>query len=165
MLPPNVFTTANFDPVHRSTRDALKEKSPSNAHTFDGYDAAAMSTDSVFFLPGNGTCFQLPPERSHAVSPAGAAVPSNAKPVVLPVATTAVNCCVIWSTGLTFGALKMMFQCFTAVGAPVAAVAVVAPVAAVAALLTEAIPWRGDSVMGNRPDSVACQTRRDLLRL
>ncbi len=40
MLPPNVFTTANFDPVHRSTRDPLKRLLP-NAHTFAGDDAAA----------------------------------------------------------------------------------------------------------------------------
>ncbi len=36
MMPPNVFTTANFDPVHRSTRETPKVSLSLNAHTFDG---------------------------------------------------------------------------------------------------------------------------------
>ena len=40
MFPPNVFTTANLDPVQRSTRDPVKPSVP-NAHTFAGEEAAA----------------------------------------------------------------------------------------------------------------------------
>src|SRR5580693_9286889 len=90
MFPPNVFTAAHFEPVHRSTREEEKETSLANAHTSDGEVAAAKATYSVL-LPGNAACFQVLPVRCHAVSPPGDAKPLNAHAVVFPVATTAVK--------------------------------------------------------------------------
>src|SRR5690349_3025151 len=90
MTPEKLFTGAQRDPFQRSTRDGPL-KFWVKAHTSFGESAPAATTSSFFTL-GKATLVQVVPVSRHAVALApDSPLPSNAQPVVLPVATSAVN--------------------------------------------------------------------------
>src|SRR5450432_843632 len=88
LIPPeNNFSADHLCPFQCTTRDPVWKMLVSNAHTSDGDTAAAAVTSSSGF-PGNATRVQVAPFHCHAVGPLLAPTPSNAHPVVPPVATT-----------------------------------------------------------------------------